>query len=60
MDLSRPCSLQPIPKPVLSEIISNVLVVQAGQDWDGNNDTGPLDRPTKGAPCPMPSACKSN
>jgi hypothetical protein len=23
-------------------------VVQPGQDWDGDNDTGPLDRPTQG------------
>jgi hypothetical protein len=23
-------------------------VVQTGQDWDGDNDTGPLDRPTPG------------
>jgi hypothetical protein len=22
--------------------------VQPGQDWDGDNDTGPLDRPTQG------------
>src|SRR5437899_2485624 len=26
----------------------DVLVVQPGQDWDGDNDTGPLDRPTQG------------
>ena len=26
----------------------DVLVVQTGQDWDGDNDTGPLDRPTPG------------
>src|SRR5258708_40179198 len=26
----------------------NVLVVQPGQDRNGNNDTGPLDRPTQG------------
>ena len=25
----------------------DVLVVQSGQDWDGDNDTGPLDRPTQ-------------
>jgi len=25
----------------------DVLVVQAGQDWDSDNDTGPLDRPTQ-------------
>jgi hypothetical protein len=25
-----------------------VMVVQPRQDWDGNNDTGPLDRPTQG------------
>src|SRR5258708_17117422 len=25
-----------------------ILVVQPGQDWDGNNDTGPLDRATQG------------
>ena len=23
-------------------------MVQTGQDWDGDNDTGPLDRPTPG------------
>ena len=23
------------------------MVVQPGQDWDGDNDTGPLDRPTQ-------------
>src|SRR5258705_5916889 len=26
----------------------DVLVVQPGQDWDGDNDTEPLDRPTQG------------
>src|SRR5437867_13282941 len=26
----------------------DVLVVQPGQDWDSDNDTGPLDRPTQG------------
>src|SRR5258707_9673750 len=26
----------------------DVLVVQPGQDRDGDNDTGPLDRPTQG------------
>src|SRR5947209_18630592 len=26
----------------------DVLMVQPGQDWDGDNDTGPLDRPTQG------------
>src|SRR6266478_7145656 len=26
----------------------DALVVQPGQDWDGGNDTGPLDRPTQG------------
>ena len=26
----------------------DVLVVQPGQDWDSDNDTGPLDRPTPG------------
>jgi hypothetical protein len=25
------------------KIISDVVVVQPGQDWDGDNDTGPLD-----------------
>jgi hypothetical protein len=25
----------------------DVLVVQPGQDWDSDNDTGPLDRPTQ-------------
>src|SRR5258708_6112744 len=25
-----------------------ILVVQPGQDWDGDNDTGPLDRATQG------------
>ncbi|SRR2546421_7689264 len=28
--------------------LGNVLVVQPGQDWDGDNDTGPLDRATQG------------
>jgi hypothetical protein len=28
------------------------LVVQPGQDWDSDNDTGPLDHP-----CQTPSAC---
>ena len=23
-------------------------MVQPGEDWDGDNDTGPLDRPTRG------------
>jgi hypothetical protein len=23
-------------------------MVQSGQDWDGDNDTGPLDRPAQG------------
>jgi len=26
----------------------DVLVVQTGQDWEGDNDTGPLDRPAQG------------
>jgi len=26
----------------------DVLMVQPGQDWDGDNDTGPLDRPAQG------------
>src|SRR5207302_11000435 len=26
----------------------DVLMVQPGQDWDGDNDTEPLDRPTQG------------
>src|SRR5438874_9298161 len=26
----------------------DVLMVQPAQDWDGDNDTGPLDRPTQG------------
>src|SRR5437016_14103864 len=25
----------------------DVLMVQPGQDWDGDNDTGPLDRPAQ-------------
>jgi hypothetical protein len=24
------------------------MMVQTGQDWDGDNDTGPLHRPTQG------------
>ena len=26
----------------------DVMMVQTGQDWDGDNDTGPLHRPTQG------------
>jgi hypothetical protein len=33
---------------VLSEDHIRKLMVQPGQDWDGDNDTGPLDRPTQG------------
>jgi hypothetical protein len=29
----------------------DVLVVQTGQDWDSDNDIGPLDHPTKMRPC---------
>jgi hypothetical protein len=33
---------------VLSEkSYPDVMVVQPRQDWDGDNDTGPLDRPTQ-------------
>jgi hypothetical protein len=33
------------------------LVVQPGQDWDSDNDTGPLDRPTQGRILAQRHAC---
>jgi hypothetical protein len=32
---------------MLIGVVPDVLVVQPGEDWDGDNDTGPLDRPTQ-------------
>ena len=37
-----------VPTCPFRKLYPNILMMQPGQDWDGDNDTGPLDCPMQG------------